>query len=62
MTKPLKPGELAPVSGQWGIVTPQGKPTGVERTIVRGEPMPPTPKPGHGFVLVDRTRTKPPKQ
>jgi hypothetical protein len=55
-TKPLSPGESAPRSGQYEIVGPRGGRTGQERTIVRHEPLPPTPKPGQGFILVDPTR------
>ena len=49
------PGERAPNSGQWEIVR-NGKGTGVERTVTRGEPLPPTPKPGDKFRLVDKTK------
>lgn len=56
MSKPLKPGQSAPRSGQYEITGPRGGGTGQERTVVRGEPMPPTPKPGQGFRLVDPTR------
>lgn len=52
----LKPGETAPASGQYEIVGPRGGHTGKERTVVKGEPMPPTPKSGMGFVLVDPTK------
>lgn len=54
MTKPtFKPGEKAPVSGQYGI-----KGTGTERTVVRGEPLPPTPKPKQVYVVNDPTKNK----
>lgn len=56
MSKPLKPGETAPRSGQYEIVGPRGGRTSQERTVVRGEPMPPTPKAGQGFRLVDPTK------
>lgn len=52
----LKPGEKAPKSGQYGIVGPRGGNTGKERTVTKGEPMPPTPKPGQGYILVDPTK------
>lgn len=58
MAKTHKPGETAPQSGQYVIVNPGGKSTGQERTVVRGEPMPPTPKPRQQYRMVDRTRTK----
>jgi hypothetical protein len=54
--KPLTPGTPCPTSGQWGIVNPTGKPVGPERTVTKGEPMPPTPKPGQGYVLNDKTK------
>lgn len=52
----LKPGEHAPASGQYEIVGPRGGNTGVERTVVKGEPLPPTPAPGQSYKLVDRTK------
>ena len=52
----LKPGQKAPRSGQFEIVGPRGGHTGEERTIVRGEPMPPTPGKGMGYTLVDPTK------
>ena len=54
----LKPGQKAPVSGQYGIVGPKGGKTETEVTVTKGEPLPPTPKPGQGFVLVDKTKHK----
>lgn len=57
MAKPiLKPGTIAKDSGQYALVGPRGGRTPDERTVVRGEPMPPTPKAGMGFVLVDKTK------
>ncbi len=56
MSKTLKPGTTAPRSGQYEQVGPRGGNTGNERTVVRGEPMPPTPKPGMGYRLVDPTK------
>lgn len=56
MAKPMKPGQKAPASGQFAIVDRNGKKTPVERTVVRGEPLPPTPKQGQGYRLVDRTK------
>jgi hypothetical protein len=55
-TPPLKPGQKAPVSAQVEIVGPRGGRTGEERTTVRGNPLPPTPKPGQGYVVVDPTK------
>ena len=52
----LKPGEEAPPSGQYEIVGPRGGKTGDERTAVRGNTLPPTPKAGQRYVLVDPTK------
>lgn len=54
----LKPGNQTPVSGQYGVVGPKGGKTGVEITSVAGKPLPPTQKPGQGYVLVDQTKHK----
>lgn len=56
MAKAFKPGEIAPRSGQYGITGPRGGATGKERTVTRGEPLPPTPEPGQKYVLVDPTK------
>lgn len=56
--KPLKPGNHAPKSGQYEIVGPRGGETGNERTVTKGEPLPPTPKPGQVYKLVDETKHK----
>ena len=56
MSKPMKPGEIAQKSGQYGLIGPRGGDTGKERTVTRGEPLPPTPKPGMGYKLVDPTK------
>lgn len=53
----LKPGQEAPASGQYQIIGPRGG-QGPERTVVRGEPLPPTPSSGSTYTLVDRTKTK----
>jgi hypothetical protein len=55
---PLKPGEKAPASAQYEIVGPRGGGTGKERTVVRGEPLPPTPQPGQGYRIADRTKNQ----
>jgi len=47
----LKPGQIAPRSGEYEIIGPRGGDTGKERTVVRGAPMPPTPKPGQSYVM-----------
>jgi hypothetical protein len=51
---PLKPGTPAPVSGQ---VKVPGSP--YEVTVIEGKPLPPTPNPGHGYLVVDPTKHKP---
>ncbi|WP_425907173.1 YjzC family protein [Nitrobacter sp. TKz-YC02] len=56
MAKTFRPGEEAPRSGQYEQLGPRGGPTGEERTVVRGEPLPPTPKPDMSYRLVDRTK------
>jgi len=56
--QPLKPGQTAPASGQYLMVGPRGGSLGVERTVTRGEPMPPTKDRHQGFVLVDKTKTR----
>jgi hypothetical protein len=56
-TRELKPGQSAPVSGQYQINGPRGG-KGPERTVVRNEPLPPTPSPNSTYTLVDRTKTK----
>ena len=53
-----KSGQKAPKSGQYGVVGPKGGKTGTEVTVTKGETLPPTAKPGQGFVLVDKTKHK----
>ena len=55
-----KPGEVCPISGQYGIVDDQGKTIGKERTMVKGKRFPPSRK-GSGYVLVDATQSEMPK-
>ncbi len=56
MTKKFKPGQIAPVSGQYPIIGPRGGNTGRERTVVSGEPFPPTPKPNMSYGKPDKTK------
>jgi len=49
--KTFQPGEHTPVSGQYKNTS-----TGKEITAVKGEPLPPTPKPDQKYVLVDPTK------
>jgi len=51
--KVFKPGQKAPVSGQY-----KNTETGYEVTVTKGEPLPPTPKKGQGYTLVDKTKHK----
>jgi hypothetical protein len=53
LSKTLKPGTPAPKSGQY-----QNPGTGTEVTGVKGKPLPPTPRPGQGYKLVDPTKHK----
>ncbi|MCX6032966.1 MAG: hypothetical protein NT169_27225 [Chloroflexi bacterium] len=55
---PLRPGQRAPESGQYGIIGPRGGDTGAERTVVKNEPLPPTPKSGQTYRIVDPTKTE----
>ena len=55
--EPLKPGQPAPRSGQYQQVGPRGG-SGKEVTAVRGERLPPTPRPGMTYTLVDATKNK----
>lgn len=62
MGKRYKPGEEAPRSGQYAIIGPRGGRVGAERTVVKGEPLPPPPRKGQAYELVDPTRHKAPKR
>ncbi|GAO38352.1 hypothetical protein SCH01S_14_00160 [Sphingomonas changbaiensis NBRC 104936] len=56
MATKLKSGQIAKVSGQYGLLGPRGGDTGKEVTVTKGEPLPPTPKPGMSFTLNDKTK------
>lgn len=56
MAKILKSGNKVRVSGQYEIIGPRGRKTGEEITGVKGKILPPTPKKGEGYKLVDRTK------
>jgi len=58
MPKTFKPGQVAPVSGQYEEVGPRGGRTGREVTSVKDERLPPTSKTGNQFILVDPTKHK----
>lgn len=49
----LPPGTKAPTSGQY-----RNNSTRSEVTVVRGEPLPPTPKSGQTYTIVDKTKHK----
>jgi len=51
------PGSKAPASGQYQEVGPRGG-KGREVTVTKGEPLPPTTKPGSSYVIVDRSKNK----
>jgi hypothetical protein len=46
-----RPGQPAPVSGEYEVIGPRGGDTGTERTAVQGKPLPPTPKRGQSYVV-----------
>ncbi len=54
----LKPGNKANASGQYGVVGPRGGKTNHEVTVVKGETLPPTKKPGQSYFMVDPTKNK----
>lgn len=54
----LSPGDTPDRSGQYRVVGPRGGDQGREVTAVAGKPLPPTPKPGMGYQLVDPTKHK----
>ena len=56
--KKLKSGQKAPASGQYGILDKNGRDTGIERTVVKNEPLPPTPRKGQTFILKDKTKIR----
>jgi len=55
-SKIFNPGQKAEKSGQYEIIGKQGGRTGKERTVTQNEPLPPTPKAGQHYILVDRTK------
>lgn len=57
MSKKLSPGQKAPASGQYQQIGPRGG-KGKEVTVVKGEPLPPTPAPGTTYRITDRTKNK----
>ena len=55
MGKYLKPGEKAPVSGQYNVLGPIGGKKGAEITAVKGRRLPPS-QIGTQYELVDKTK------
>jgi len=51
MSKPLKPGTPAPHSGIYNMVGPRGGVTGEQVVSTHNKPLPPTEKPGQGYIL-----------
>lgn len=58
MVKTYRPGEKAPVSAQYETMRVRGGHTGVERTVTKGETLPPPPHRGQAYRIADRTKNK----
>ena len=56
MARSYRPGDRVPYSGQAEIIGPRGGHTGKERTVVKGEPFPSTPRSDQSYKIVDRTK------
>ena len=58
--KIFKPGEHCEHSGIYRMVDEKGKhlKPNVERTVIKGEPFPPSDAHGHGFVLARAAKHK----
>jgi hypothetical protein len=54
----LRPGSRAPESGVYQVVGARGRRTGTERTVARGDPLPPTPEAGQQYRMVDPSKPK----
>lgn len=54
----FKPGTIAPASAQYEIVGPRGGRTNQERTVTKGEPLPPTPQAGQRYIIADRSKNR----
>jgi hypothetical protein len=52
----LPPGARAPESGVYEVTGPRGGSTGTERTVARGDPLPPTPKAGQRYRLAQASK------
>lgn len=58
MAKKLNPGEIAPASGLYELIGPRGGHTGKERTVSKGEVLPPPPKAGMTYTIATRAHNK----
>lgn len=57
--KTYTPGETSKISGQGKIIGPRGgKTNNGEVTLIKGNTVPPTPKPGQKIVITDPTKHK----
>jgi hypothetical protein len=54
----VKPGEDVPKSGQYELTGKRGGHLVKEVTLVKNETVPPTPKPGQSYTLVDPSNNK----
>jgi hypothetical protein len=50
----LRPGAIAPVSGEYRIVGVRGGRTNVERTVKKGQRLPPTRRTGETYQVARR--------
>jgi hypothetical protein len=58
MSKKYNPGENAPVSALYELIGPRGGHTGKERTVAKGEVLPPPPKAGMTYEIAERAHNK----
>ena len=56
MPETHKPGEIAEESGQYPLISRNGRDTGKEVTMVKGKRFPPTPRPGQRYGKPDVTK------
>jgi len=58
LKKQFSPGDVAPVSAFYELIGPRGGRTGKERTVVKGDVLPPTPKPGMCYEVSERVHNR----
>ncbi|MHB1000802.1 MAG: hypothetical protein ACYC27_16290 [Armatimonadota bacterium] len=58
MRTTLKPGEKAPITAQYEVIGSRGGRINKEVQSTKGEPMPPTEKPGQTYRPVDPVKNK----